>query len=102
MAVFGEEKTHAIHAFLKNYVVFKKTETNRKFMKKRDQILGKNNTMDIFDQIVEINVQEGLEEGMQKGLEKAVRKLVANTKFSPETIAELLEVPVSLVEKIKE
>jgi predicted transposase YdaD len=71
-------------------------------MKIRDRILGKNNTMDIFDQIVEINVQEGLEEGEQKGVEKAVRKLLTNTKFSPEKIAELLEVPVSLVEKIKE
>ena len=79
-------------------------------MEKRDQILGNDNTMDIFDQIVEISVQEGIEEGVQKGLEKgvqeglekAVRKLLANTDFSPKKIAEMLEVPVSLVRKIKE
>ena len=57
--------------------------------------------MDIFDQIVEIQVQEGREKGVQEGLEKVVRSLLANTDFSPEKIAKMLEVPVSLIDKIK-
>jgi hypothetical protein len=98
VAVFGERKTAAVLAFLTNYVVFKKSETNRKFMDQRDQILGEKNTMGIFEQLVEIKRQEALEEG--KG--NSVRILLANTEFSAEKIAELVDIPVALVEKIKE
>jgi hypothetical protein len=97
MTVFGEKKTAAILAFLTNYVIFKNPQTIRKFMEQRDQILGGKNTMGIFEQLVQIERQEGFEEG----LENAVRKLLANSEFAPKKIAELLEVPVALVEKIK-
>jgi hypothetical protein len=96
-AVFGEKKTAAILAFLTNYVIFKKPETNRKFMEQRDKILGEKNTMGIFEQLVEMERQEGVEEGLQQ----AVRKLLANSEHTPKKIAELLEVPVALVQKIK-
>lgn len=97
LAVFGKKKTKGIHVFLENYVVFKKSETNRKFMEQREQILGKKNTMGIVEQLVEMKRQEGIEEG----IEKAVRKLLANSEHTPKKIAELLEVPVALVQKIK-
>ena len=57
--------------------------------------------MGYFEQLAEIRRQEGVEEGIEKGLEKAVRQLLANTEFSSKKIAELIEVPVTLVEKIK-
>jgi len=57
--------------------------------------------MGYFEQLAEIRRQEGVEEGIEKGLEKAVRQLLANTEFSSRKIAELIEVPVTLVEKIK-
>ncbi len=97
MAVFGKKKTVAILIFLTKYVIFKKPETIRKFMEQRDQILGEKNTMGIVEQLVQIERQEGVEEG----LEQAVRKLLTNSEFSPKKIAELIEVPVALVEKIK-
>ena len=97
LAVFGKKKTKGIHVFLENYVVFKNSETNRKFMEQRAQILGKKNTMGIVEQLVEMKRQEGIEEG----LEKAVQKLLVNSEFSPKKIAELMEVPVALVQKIK-
>ena len=93
MEVFEERKTRAILTFLKNYVVFKKSETNRNFMEQTDQILGKSKTMGIFEQLAEIKEQEALE--------KAVRAFLATTEFSPSKIAELLDVPVLMVEKIK-
>jgi len=49
----------------------------------------------------EIWREEGRQKGVQAGLEKAVEKLLINTEFSPEKIAELVEVPVALVEKVK-
>ena len=97
MEVFGERKTRAILTFLKNYVVFKKSETNRNFMEQTDQILGKSKTMGIFEQLAEIKHQEGIEEG----LEKAARVLLANTNLSPSKIAEELGVTVDFVDKIK-
>jgi hypothetical protein len=105
MREFGKKKTKAIHAFLDNYVAFKKPETNRKFMERRRQILGEKNTMGIIDQLREIKHKEGVEEGhekgVQEGLEKAIGRLLANTEFSPKKIAELMEVPTALVQKIK-
>jgi hypothetical protein len=97
MAVFGEEKTNAILAFLNNYVVFKNPKINLIFMERTDEIFEKENTMGIIEQLAEIRHQEGVEEG----LEKAVRALLAKREFSTEKIAELLDVPVALVEKVK-
>ena len=97
MAAFGEEKTNAILAFLNNYVVFKNPEINLIFMKRTDVIFEKENTMGIIEQLAEIKHQEGVEEG----LEKAVRSLLVKGEFSAKKIAELLDVPVALVRKVK-
>jgi hypothetical protein len=97
MAIFGEEKTEAILSFLNNYVLFKKPETNRKFMEQTDRIFEKKNTMGVIEQLAEIKRQEALEEGE----EKFVRSLLAKTEFSPAKIAELVGVPVAFVQKIK-
>ncbi|HEY4064135.1 MAG TPA: hypothetical protein VGM30_19650 [Puia sp.] len=120
VAVFGERKTRAIKYFLYNYVAFKNPETNRKFVEESNK--DKNNiTMGIIEQMHEIKRQEGVEEGrregiqegrregiqkgiqegIQKGLENAVQKLLVNTELSSEEIAKLVEVPVTLVKKIK-
>lgn len=53
--------------------------------------------MGIIEQMHEIKRQEGV----QEGLENAVRKLLVNTEFSSEEIAKAVEVPVTLVKKIK-
>ncbi len=97
MEVFGERKTRAILVFLKNYVVFKKQETNRNFMEQADQILGKSKTMGIFEQLAEIKEQEARMEGKME----SVRLFLANTEFSNAKIAELVGVPVDLVDKVK-
>ena len=101
MAVYGENKTKVMMSFLNNYVVFKTPEINLKFMERTDELFERKNTMGYFEQLAEIRRQEGVEEGIEKGLEKAVRQLLANTEFSSKKIAELIEVPVTLVEKIK-
>jgi hypothetical protein len=53
--------------------------------------------MGYFEQLAEIRRQEVLEEGK----ENFVRNLLAKTEFSPEKIAELADVPVALVKKVK-
>jgi hypothetical protein len=105
MAAFGKKKTEAILSFLNNYVVFKNSETNRKFMTKTDEIFEKKNTMGVIEQLAEIKAKEALEEGREQGKEEErqefVRSLLTNTEFSPEKIAELVGVPVAFVQKIK-
>lgn len=113
LAVFGEEKVKVLMSFLNNYVVFKTPEKNLKFMAETDVIFERENTMGYFEHLGEIRreegrqegVQEGLEKGMEigveKGLEKAVRSALAHSEFTPGKIAELLDVPVAMVRKIK-
>jgi hypothetical protein len=66
-------------------------------MQRTDKIFQKENTMGIIEQLAEIRHQEGIEEG----LEKAIRSLLTKHEFSIQKIAELLDVPLSLVEKVK-
>jgi predicted transposase YdaD len=98
--LFGKRKMQAILTFLDNYVQFEKPENNRKFRREVDKYTGKKNTMDIFEQVAEMKRQEGIQEGLQKGVEKSVRALLANTEFSVEKIASLVEVPITLVKKL--
>ena len=114
MAIYGRKKTAAILAFLSNYVVFRKPETNCRFVQKADEIFGKKNTMGIHEVLAEIKYQEGLEEGMKEGIKKGtkrglerwkaklVRSLLAKTKFSPKKIADLAGVSVLFVNKMKD
>jgi hypothetical protein len=53
--------------------------------------------MDIFEQVAEWRFQDGLEQGQ----EKAVKGLLANTEFSVEKIASLVDVPISFVERVR-
>jgi hypothetical protein len=97
MTAFGRKKTEAILSFLNNYVVFKNSETNRKFMTKTDEIFEKKNTMGVIEQLAEIKRQEAIDEGK----EESVRLFLANTEFSPAKIAELVEVPISVVKRVQ-
>ena len=107
--IFEKPKMRAILTFLNNYIRFKDSETYRTFKQEIDNITGKKDTMDIFEQVAEIRWQEGVEEGkkmgvqegIKKGLEQSVRSLLANTRLSVEKIALALEVPVSTVKKIQ-
>jgi hypothetical protein len=91
----------AILTFLDNYVRFENPENNCIFRNEIDNITGKKNFMDIFQQVEEMKREEGREEGLKEGMEKSVRVLLANTDFSPEKIASLVEVPLTLVKKIQ-
>jgi predicted transposase YdaD len=97
----SKHKIKVILSFLNNYVLFAKKETNRIFEKELDHITGKKNTMGILEQLAEIRAKEGEEKGRREEQMKSVKAFLANTEFSPQKIASLLEVPVSFVEKVK-
>ena len=78
-----------------------------------DQLTNKKNTMTVIEQLAEIKAEEAMAEGLEKGraegikkgraeaYEKAINAFLANTEFSVEKIAELVEAPIALVRKIK-
>ena len=70
-----------------------------------DQLTNKKNTMTVIEQLAEIKAEEAMAEGIKKGraeaYEKAIKAFLANTEFSVEKIAELVEAPIALVRKIK-
>ena len=106
---FAMGKIRTIFNFLRNYVLFEKPETFRKFdelFKRTD----KNNVM-TTDQYIRMEArEEGKEEGLAEGFAKgqaeerrnSVVALLTNTEFPAEKIAGILNVPVSFVNKVKE
>lgn len=101
---FPEKKIRAILVFLEGYIFFKKSEMNRIF-KEEIKPYDKYNIMGIDEYIKQEAREEGLREGREEGRreerEKTVKAFLANTDFSVSKVAELLEVPVSLVKKVK-
>jgi hypothetical protein len=124
--VFPKKKVDAILAFLNNYVLFAKKETNHIFMEELDQLTGQTNTMGIIEQLADIKEKAALKKGEEKVMmartegeekvkmartegerkvkmtqEKSIKAFLDNTGFSVEKIASLVDVPVSFVEKVK-
>lgn len=91
---FSERKIKAILIFLNNYVLFKKPETNRIFMRQVDQITGQTNTMGIAEQLADIRVSEEKE--------NVIKNLLTSAKLSLGEIAAVVGVSESFVEKVKE
>jgi hypothetical protein len=98
---FKKQKIEGIFSFIKNYVLFEKPKYNRIFNEEIDHLTGKKNTMDIIEQVAEIKAKKARAEGRKEEREKNVKHLLANTQFSASKIAELLDVPVSFVKKVK-
>ncbi len=109
--LFEQRKLQAIVIFMEHYLPFKNEKIIRTFREHVDQITGKKNTMDIFEQVAEWQKQDlleegrnvGREEGLLKGQEQSIQvlALLSTTEFSVEKIASMAEVSIDFVEKIK-
>ena len=73
--LFEDRKLQAILLFMDRYVPFEDPEISRTFRERMDSITGKKNTMDIFEQVAEMKVEEARMEGLQEG-QKEVREAV--------------------------
>jgi hypothetical protein len=103
--LFDKRKLQAILVFLNNYVRFENQETNLIFGREIEQITGKSNAMDIFQQVAVMRREEALEQGRKEGMKQHKRLVVENllkeTDFSPEKIAALASVSQAFVKKVK-
>ncbi|MBN9384830.1 MAG: hypothetical protein J0H74_29010 [Chitinophagaceae bacterium] len=96
--IFSKRKIAAVLTFLNSYIVFEDQQINRNFKQQFDQITGKTDTMNIFEQVAEMRAEEAREEER----ENIAKNLLIDTGLSPEKIASSTGVSLSVVEKIKE
>jgi len=93
---FGMDKVRAIFNFLRNYVLFDKPETNRKF----DKLFRQADKTSVMN-TVEYLKMEGREEGREEANAIFVENLLKQTDFAVEKIASLTNVTVEFVNEIK-
>ena len=99
---FDRDKIYQLLVFIKKYVHFDKPEINSKFDNELDKLDYKTRTMGIFEQIAQIEKEEAREEATEKSKAAFVKKLLQKTVHSVEDIADLAEVSVDFVQKIRE
>jgi len=93
---YRRSKVKTIVAFLKSYIVFAKPQTNLIFEQELNQI-DKAKSMGIFEQLAEIQ----REEGRVKERQKVVKRLLTKTELSMRTIASVADVSIYYVQKVK-
>jgi hypothetical protein len=94
---FNKERIRQLLGFIKAYVNFDKSEINAKFDIAIDKLDNKTRTMGILEQIAEIRAEKATKESKTA----FVKKLLQKTTHSVEEIADLVEVSIAFVEKIK-
>ncbi|MBN8788485.1 MAG: hypothetical protein J0I84_15455 [Terrimonas sp.] len=114
---FSHKKIEKLLVFLKNFIYIRNDEINRKFDTQIEQLTGGTVTMGIIETIKKIEREEGIEIGMKKGIEKGIQKgmekgmeqgkqdvienLITKLGLSDKQVADIAEVPVSFVKKIR-
>jgi hypothetical protein len=93
---FGMEKIRAIFNFLRNYVLFEKPETNRKF----DDLFKETDKTRVMN-TVEYLKMEGKAEGKEEAATAFVENLLKGSDFAVEKIASLANVSVDFVNRVK-
>jgi len=89
----SHRKIKAIFVFLNNYVLFKEKETNSIFITEVNRINDKAKSMNIFEQITEMKLEEQNR--------RVVRNLLKHSSLSMVKIASVVNVPLDFVKKVK-
>jgi hypothetical protein len=93
---FALEKIRAIFNFLRNYVLFEKPETYRKF----DNLFKETDKTSVMN-TVEYLKMEGREEAKLESATVFVENLLKGSDFTAEKIASLANVSVEFVNEVK-
>ena len=114
---FERERIRNLANFVKLYVSFSDPDYLKTFEKEFDKITKNQPTMGLLELIEKrtledarrIGHEEGIEEGIEKGIEKGISENTADTirkmlakNFAAEMIADILEIPTSQVQKVKQ
>ena len=103
--LFEDRKLQSLLIFMKYYLPFEDPEISRIFEERCDLLTGKTKTMDIFEQVAQMQLEEARQEGELKGekqtREELARELLAQSEFSDEKIAAVTKVAVKEVAAIR-
>ncbi len=102
--LYSKEKIFNLFTFLKSYIHFENEENNYIFEENLDQITGRTKTMGIVEMVLAEREQRGMERGVECGMERRNQEVVVNMlrkNLSDEMIADLADVPLEYVQKIK-
>lgn len=102
---FSKATIRGIFYFIRNYVAFADPENDSKFDRKIDSITQKSKHMGIVEMLKERErkavMEKGIEKGLEEGKAKEVSNLISKLGLSDNQIAEVAEVPVAFVKKIR-
>ena len=93
----GREKVNAILHFIKNYIRFADHETNRTFNMEIDSVTNKTTSMNIYEQVTELLVEEAREDARRS----VVEKLLIINKLSIDEIATVVDETPEFVDTIR-
>ncbi len=108
-----EEKNRALINFIRFYVVFEFKETQDIFDKELQILTNNTKTMGLEEQIKEMIKERAIKIGEKRGIvkgrveernelkEKFAQKLIQSLGYIDQQIAELVEVPLNFVEKLR-
>ena len=86
---------------MKNFIYVGNEEINRKFDKQIEQLTGGAITMGIIETIKKIEREEVFEKGIEKGKQEVIENLIIKLRLSDKQVADIAEMPVSFVQKIR-
>jgi hypothetical protein len=99
--LFQDRKLQGLLMFMKHYIPFDDPEISRIFEERCDLLTGKTKTMDIFEQVAQMQLEEARQEGEKQTKEAMVRELLEQSEFSDEKIAAVTKVAVKQVTAIR-
>lgn len=102
----SKTKIRKLMTFIKYYVRFENSETERKFEEALDHITQTRKTMGIEEFILDRTKKEGIQIGIEQGGQQkaiaVVTKLLKETRYSIDEIAHFVGESVEFVNKVKE
>ena len=101
----AKEKIRALMNFLKYYVRFENPDINDKFEKELEILTERSSTMGIEEFLLDRATKQGEKKGLEKGLEQmshaVVENLIKELGLSNEQAADIAEVSVEYVAKVR-
>lgn len=98
---FPSDKIRTLMNFLKYYVHFDNEENNRIFDRQLQQIIGRSEAMGIEELMLDRATKQGIQKGEQKKSRDVVENLLSKLGLSDEQAAEVAEVSIEFVQKIR-
>ncbi len=97
---YSKEKIYNLLTFLMSYIRFENEENNLIFEENLDQITGRKKTMGIVEMVIAEREERAMERAVEREKQETVVRMIRKN-FTDEVIADVAEVPLEYVQRIK-